>query len=102
MTDLAPAHLATVRRILAEHVPACEVRAFGSRVTGTAKPYSDLGLAVVGEDTPDEDVLRRLREAFEESTLPMRVDLLDWHAVAEGFRRVIEQRHEVIQARTAQ
>ena len=29
MIDLSPNHLKTVRQILAEHVPACEVRAFG-------------------------------------------------------------------------
>ena len=47
--DLNPNYLAAVERILAEHVPECEVRAFGSRATWTAKDYSDLDLAVVGE-----------------------------------------------------
>ena len=42
MIDLSPNHLKTVRQILAEHVSACEVRAFGSRVTWSAKDYSDL------------------------------------------------------------
>ena len=97
MIDVAPAHLATVRRILAEHVPACEVRAFGSRVRGKAKPYSDLDLAVVGGGTLEPDVLRLLAEAFEESDLPFRVDVLDWHAIAPAFQRVIEERYEILQ-----
>ena len=68
--DLNPNHLATVQRILAEHVPACEVRAFGSRATWTAKDYSDLDLAVVGDGPLDRITLGRLKEAFEESVLP--------------------------------
>ena len=48
MIDLNPNHVETVKRILAEHVSGCEVRAFGSRATWTAKDYSDLDLAMVG------------------------------------------------------
>ena len=85
MIDLSPNHLATVKAILAEHVPECEVRAFGSRATWTAKDYSDLDLAVVGEGTLDWETLGRLKEAFKESDLPMRVDVLDWHAITKSL-----------------
>ena len=47
MIDLPPQHLETIRAILRRYLPECEVRAFGSRVTGPAKSYSDLDLAVV-------------------------------------------------------
>ena len=99
MIDLRPDHLDTVQRILAEHVPECEVRAFGSRAAWTAKDYSDLDLAVVGAGPLDWRNLGRLREAFEESSLPMRVDVLDWHAISESFRRVIKQGYVVVQER---
>ena len=95
--DLNPNHLGTVKAILAEHVPECEVRAFGSRATWTAKDYSDLDLAVVGEGPLDWRTLDRLKEAFEESDLPMRVDVLDWHNTSESFREVIEREYEVLQ-----
>ena len=94
--DLNPNHLATVEAILAEHVPECEVRAFGSRATWTARDYSDLDLAVVGEGPLDWRTLSRLKEAFEESDLPMRVDVLDWHATSESFREVIERDYVVL------
>ena len=96
--DLNPNYLATVRRILADHVPQCEVRAFGSRATWTAKDYSDLDLAVVGNGPLDWKTLGRLKEDFEESDLPMRVDVLDWHSISESFRRVIEQDYSVLQS----
>jgi type I restriction enzyme S subunit len=97
MIDASPSQLDTVTRILAGHVPECEVRAFGSRVTWTAKDYSDLDLAVVGEPALDLDALRRLKEAFEESDLPFRVDVLDWHAISPAFQKVIEKQYEVVQ-----
>ena len=99
--DLSPAHLATVERILEEHVPDCEVRAFGSRATWTAKDYSDLDLAVVGDSPLDWRTLSRLKEAFEESTLPMRVDVLDWHGITDAFRDSIERDSVVIRCRRA-
>jgi predicted nucleotidyltransferase len=97
MIDLAPHHIEQVRKILGEYVPECEVRAFGSRVTSTAKDYSDLDLAVVGPDMLTDDALRLLKEAFEVSDLNFRVDLLDWHATSPEFQKVIEERYEVIQ-----
>ena len=96
MIDLAPQHLATVRRILAEHVPECEARVFGSRVSGKAKPYSDLDVALVGPARLDIARLGRLREALQESDLPIRVDVLDWYAISESFRRVIEKEFETM------
>ena len=87
MIDLSPPHLAIVERILAEHVPECEVRAFGSRATWNAKDYSDLDLAIIGDVTLPRGSVARLKEAFEESRLPMRVDVVDWLAIATGFAR---------------
>ena len=91
MINLNPDQLARVKAILAEHVPECEVRAFASRATWTAKDYSDLDLAVVGEGPVDWRTLGRLKDTFEESDLPMRVGVLDWHAISESFRKVLEQ-----------
>ncbi len=96
MIDMNPSHLGTVKAILAEHVPECEVRAFGSRATWTAKDYSDLDLAVLGEGPLDWKTLSRLKEAFEESDLPMRVDVLDWHAISASFREVIAREYVVL------
>ena len=53
MIDLSPNHLATVKAVLAEHVPVCKVRALGSRATWAAKDYSDLDQAIVGEGPLD-------------------------------------------------
>ena len=99
MIDLNPNHLSIVEGILAEHVPECEVRAFGSRATWNAKDYSDIDVAIVGDGPLDWRTLGRLKESFEESNLPMRVDVLDWHAISESFQIVIERDYVVVQER---
>jgi uncharacterized protein len=98
MIDLRPEDLAAIQAILAEHVPDCEVRAYGSRVKGSSWKYSDLDLAVIGLCRLDPVRIYRLRDAFEESVLDFRVDVLDWHAVSESFQAQMAMPHEVIQS----
>ena len=77
MIDASPDQIETVKGIIAKYVPECEVRAFGSRVNWTAKDYSDLDLVVVGKYMLDVDTILLMKEAFEYSDLPFRVDVLD-------------------------
>ncbi|MCY4523021.1 MAG: restriction endonuclease subunit S [Caldilineaceae bacterium] len=97
LVDLNPAHLTIVEHILAEHVPECEVRAFGSRAVWNARDTSDLDLAIVGEGPLPGRTLTMLKEAFEESRLPIRVDVIDWNAITDGFRESIEPDCMVVQ-----
>jgi type I restriction enzyme S subunit len=90
MIDVSPNHLDIVRTILAKYVPQCEARVFGSRCTGTAKLYSDLDIALVGHEKLDWRLLADIKEEFQESELPFRVDILDWNAITAEFRHVIE------------
>jgi uncharacterized protein len=97
MIDLRPDFLATLKRLLAEFVPECEVRVFGSRSKGTATKSSDLDLVLVGPGKLHWKKLAKLTLALEESDLPFRVDVLDWHVISPEFQRVIEDGYEVIQ-----
>jgi uncharacterized protein len=99
--DLDSADLETVRRILRRHVPEYEVRAFGSRVAGKARRLSDLDLAIMTDRPLSWERSAELREAFTESDLPMKVDVLDWSLTGDTFRRIVESRFEVIQAAAA-
>lgn len=96
MIDISPEHLETIKGILREHAPDCEVRAFGSRVTGKAKKHSDLDLCIVCAEKLSLRKMGVLAEAFEESTLPFRVDVIDWNAISESFRAVVDTRYEVL------
>ncbi len=85
-----------IRTILDEYFPECEVRAYGSRVLGNAAKYSDLDISIVGSGMLDRRTLMDLRNAFDESDLPIRVDVHDWHNTSPEFQRIIEERYEVI------
>jgi predicted nucleotidyltransferase len=89
--DMAREHRELVRRILAEHLPPqTKTWVFGSRANGRARRYSDLDLAIDAGRRLTIDETAILREAFDECDLPYRVDLVDWHAIGDRFRRLIE------------
>jgi uncharacterized protein len=70
--------------------------AFGSRVKGKVKPFSDLDLVVVGEKAMPPGLLWNLREAFSETDLPYRVDVQDWFQIPEHWKPGITSAHEII------
>jgi predicted nucleotidyltransferase len=97
--DLNPRDLEIVRAILRDHVPDREVWAFGSRVTGRAKPFSDLDLVIIGEQPLSSAVVGNLVGAFDESDLPFKVDLVDWSTTTDSFRKLIEVDRVIVQGR---
>ena len=96
MIDLSPAHLEIVRAVLLRSVPGVPVYAFGSRATRRARKFSDLDLALVPEQALDWRVLARLREAFEESDLPITVDVIDWTQVVPEFKKQVGRLTELM------
>jgi predicted nucleotidyltransferase len=95
--DIDPRDWADVLRILREQVPGLEVWAFGSRARRAAKPYSDLDLALMTRQPLSLVQLAAITDAFETSDLPIRVDVVDWAATSEAFRRIIERDRVVVQ-----
>lgn len=97
MIDLSEKHLNIVRDILKRYISNYKVWAFGSRVTGKAKQYSDLDLAIISDRPLDFGLLGAMRDAFSESDLPFKVDLIDWAVTSREFQAIIKQSYEVIQ-----
>lgn len=90
--DISPEQLAIVQGILKDHLPkGTQAWSFGSRVTWTAKPFSDLDIALEGAAPLAPDVLIDLEEAFEASDLPWKVDVIDLNAVSPEFRAIVER-----------
>ncbi|SMC39556.1 nucleotidyltransferase family protein [Sporomusa malonica] len=96
MMDIHPRHEHIVKTILRRHVPDAAVYAFGSRVALTAKPHSDLDLVIVGKEEIPIHCMHLLEEAFADSDLPFRVDVLDWHVIPDDFRKHIIKCREAI------
>jgi predicted nucleotidyltransferase len=89
---ITPDELAIVKAILAQALPpGYQTFAFGSRATGIRlKPWSDLDLVVEGPQTLSMTVSGQLREAFDESLLPWKVDVVDRRSVSEEFGRIVD------------
>ena len=89
--DISPNHLDMVLAILHKHLPAeVKVWVFGSRADWTTRDSSDLDLALEGDSTLDYDTIMKLEMAFEVSSLPYKVDVIDLDQVSDSFRRIIE------------
>lgn len=95
--DIRPDHWGIVHDILQKHVPQLEVWAFGSRAKWQAKEFSDLDLAIIGDTPLSLDVRASLNEAFSESDLPWKVDVVDWATTNDSFRKIIAQKKIVVQ-----
>ncbi len=96
MIDIEQTHLAIVKKILKKNVPGYEVLLFGSRVQQTAKKTSDLDIAIRGSEKMDKKTLYQLQDDFEESDLPFRVDIIDWHSISKSFQNVIKTKYKVL------
>ena len=88
--DLPADHRRLVLDILCAHLPPrTKTWVFGSRVTGRARHYSDLDLAIDAGRQLTLDEIARLAEAFSDSELPYKVDLVDWHDIDDRWRQTI-------------
>ena len=83
--------LATARTLVTRGLAGHPVRIFlfGSRARGDAAPFSDIDIALLAAAPLPPDLLGRLRETLEESTLPVHVDLVDLRLVDPAFRRAV-------------
>lgn len=88
---LEVAELSQVLAIAAATTDSARVVAFGSRATGAFRPHSDLDLAVFGSHPLSLRQLRRIQEAFEESTLRFRVDVCDGQSLSAEMRAIVER-----------
>jgi predicted nucleotidyltransferase len=90
---IPPDILAETRRILSAHLaPDVKIWVFGSRAHGRGlKPFSDLDLALEKPDGAEFTLeeLGRLAAAFEDSNLPIRVDLADMATLTPQFRAIV-------------
>lgn len=97
MLQVTPPQWQIIQRILQHYLPGYTVWAFGSRVGGPCKTFSDLDVAIVSAQPLSLQLLAEVAEAFSESDLPWKVDLIDWATTSEMFRQRILARKLVLQ-----
>lgn len=90
--DIRQDHLKIVRNILNKHLPPdVKVWVYGSRAKWTTEDSSDLDLALEGNEKIDLNIMSKLKDEFEKSSLPYKVDVLDIAAISEDFKKIIKK-----------
>ena len=84
--QLKPEHFKLVSEILRSL--QIEAHVFGSRSKESAKELSDLDLCL--KKTYDKTKIRKLQDAFEESDLPFKVDVIQWSEISDDFKSQIK------------
>lgn len=77
---LSQRDMETLHKIFQHYPDIGAVTLFGSRAKGNHNPGSDIDLAVMNTGL-EATTIRRASSDCEESSLPYRVDLLDYHSI---------------------
>ena len=94
--DLTEHQLEEITSLLERYLPGTKVWAYGSRVKFSARKDSDLDL-VCFTSLEQSGQFYALKEQFDESNLPFRVDLLEWNNIPDNFKENISKQHVEIQ-----
>ncbi len=94
---LSDQDLQIILQILAAQLPDRPIYAFGSRALGLARRRSDLDMAVGGTTPLSLRQRALLNLDFEESDLPIKVDIVDLNSITPEFRRRIERDFVMVQ-----
>lgn len=87
MLQIEDRHLKIVTDILSKH--PYQFYAYGSRVKGTAREFSDLDLCYY--DDIDHKIIFEIKEELEESNLPFVVELVKWSNMRPFFQKNIKK-----------
>ena len=89
MINLDKKYITFIKEKITKYLPDCKIYLFGSRVKGTAKEYSDIDIALDSKNL-NENILLKIQNEFENSTLPYEVDIADLNNISETFKNHIE------------
>ena len=79
------------RQVIRAHLTGqtVDVRLFGSRARGDSRRWSDIDVVIQSNPALPAGVLPTIREALEESSCLLNVDLVDWNDADAALRESI-------------
>lgn len=89
--DIDAKHLKKILTILKMRAPDSTLIAFGSRVEFTAKPNSDLDLAIICDKKTAQKAIPRIVDDFQESNIPFNIDILDYNRLPDNMKKNIDR-----------
>lgn len=87
MLDVKENHLNIIKKILKKYSYVFYV--YGSRAKKRARKNSDLDLCY--KEKIPENIISEIKEEFEESDLPFKVDITSWGNMSLTFQKLIEK-----------
>ena len=94
---LSSPELKIVQDILKKYIPNKTVYAFGSRVCGKVKEFSDLDLVIIDQELLDVSIYVALKNAFDDSNLSIKVDIVEWVNLTQSFKDIILKCYFIMQ-----
>lgn len=76
-------------QIIKKHVPGCKVTLFGSRAAGTQREGSDIDVCLDAGVAIPYDTILSMYVDLDETTIPVKVDLVDMHAANEKIKQEV-------------
>ncbi|MDP1725441.1 MAG: nucleotidyltransferase domain-containing protein [Bacteroidota bacterium] len=88
---LSARDMKTIESILNQFPEIKQIQVFGSRANGSYKPGSDIDFVILDEELNDRRLMK-LKEAFDESSLPFHVDIIHYPALTnEELKKHIDR-----------
>ena len=75
--------------IIHKHIPGCTIYLFGSRAINKERPGSDIDIALDNGKPIDSNKLLAIKMAFDETTIPMKMDLVDFNTAPQELKNDI-------------
>lgn len=82
-------HQEELLKIIHKYLPHCKVWLFGSRAVNKESPGSDIDLALDNGEPIEWNIITKILIDIDETTIPMSVDLVDLHNVADDFKKAV-------------
>ena len=79
-----------IKKILFTYIPNVKAYVFGSRARGNYKRYSDLDVVLDSHSPISIKTWLEIQEQFSESSLPIKVDLIEMNKLDPSFKAKIQ------------
>ncbi len=96
MYDLTKEEVEKIKEILKNNFPNSRALVFGSRQKGNNKKHSDIDIAIDTNETIDWEKIESIKEEFMNSSLRIRVEIIDFNSVSGEFRKIILSDYSVL------
>ena len=96
MISLSENEIQIIKNILKNHISNGKVYIFGSRVKDTNKKFSDIDIVIDINAKLSLNEMSRIKDDFEESDLIYIVDIIDYNAVDNSFKSIIDNEKVLI------